>query len=468
MPGALPYRISPRRQAVADFDLLVAGGTVVTGEGRSLSDIGLRDGKVAAVLPRGSSASASRSIDATGLLVVPGFVDTHLHLMEPGDTSREDFPTGTAAAAIAGITTIVEHTHAWPVTDASRLAEKRALLRGRSHVDFGLGAHAWPDRLNEIRGLWEAGVTFVKAFTCKTHGVPAFTYGLLKGLFQEIAAAGAICLVHSEDEDLTARAEAELRQAGRSDPGILFAWRSREAEEVAVSAVGVLARATGATVVVAHASTAEVGDIVARNRASGARIVAETCPQFFYLGEGEVLEHGPFRKFTPPARIRSDHDRARMWGLFNSGGFHHLSCDHAPSTQAQKRSGDMWDAPWGLPGIDSAPSLMVDGALRGLTSMERVVDAYSASPARLYRLAGKGSLHPGADGDLALIDPSAVRTLSNDEVVSKAGWTPFAGREVRGRVVATLLRGVEIAAGGALSGPEAAGRFIPGPGAAQR
>jgi dihydroorotase (multifunctional complex type) len=463
-----PHRISSRRQAVADFDLLIAGGTVVTGEGRSLSDIGLRNGKVAAVVPRGSNASALRSIDATGLLVVPGFVDTHVHLMEPGDTSREDFLSGTAAAAIAGITTIVEHTHAWPVTDASRLAEKRARLGGRSHVDFGLGAHAWPDRLHEIRGLWEAGVTFVKAFTCQTHGVPAFAYGLLNVLFQEVATVGAICLVHSEDEDLTTRAEESLRQAGRSDPGILFAWRSREAEEIAVHGVGVLARSTGARVVVAHASTANVGEIVARYRAAGARIVAETCPQYFFLGEGEVLEQGPFRKFTPPARIRSDHDRARMWDFFNVGGFHHLSCDHAPSTQAQKRTGGMWDVPWGLPGIDTAPALMIDAALQGLTSMERVVDAYSAAPARLYRLAGKGSLHPGADGDLALIDPSAVRTLSNDEVVSKAGWTPFAGREVRGRVVATLLRGVEIASGGALTGTEVSGRFIPGPGTVER
>jgi dihydroorotase (multifunctional complex type) len=453
---------------VADFDLLVAGGTVVTGEGRSPSDIGLRDGRIAAILPQGSSASASRSIDATGLLVVPGFVDTHLHLMEPGDTSREDFPTGTAAAAIAGITTVVEHTHAWPVTDASRLTEKRAHLRGRSHVDFGLGAHAWPDQLDQIRGLWEAGATFVKAFTCNTHGVPAFTYGLLKALFQEIAAAGAICLVHSEDEDLTNRAEEALRQAGRLDPGILFAWRSREAEEVAVSAVGVLALSTRASVVVAHASTADVGGIVAGYRAAGARIVAETCPQYFYVGEAEVLDHGPLRKFTPPARIRSDHDRARMWDAFNCGVFHHLACDHAPSTQAQKGSGGMWDAPWGLPGIDSAPALMIDAALRGLTSMERVVEAYSAAPARLYRMAGKGSLHPGADGDLALIDPAAVRTLSNGEVVSKAGWTPFAGREVRGRVVATLLRGVEIAADGAVSGSEASGRFIPGPGGIER
>ncbi len=449
---------------MADFDLLVSGGTVVTGGGRSLSDIGLKEGRIAGVFPPGTAGTAARTIDAGGLLVAPGFVDTHLHLMDPGDTSREDFPTGTSAAAVAGITTIVEHTHAWPVTDAGRLAEKRAHLRGRSHVDFGLGAHAWPDKLGAIRGLWESGAAFIKAFTCKTHGVPAFTYGILRILFQEIAATGAICLVHSEDEDLTSQAEQALRSSGRSDPGILFAWRSREAEEVAVSAVSVLARSTGASVVVAHNSTADVGEIVARARAAGARIVAETCPQFFYLGEGEVFEQGPFRKFTPPARIRSDHDRVRMWDAFNAGVFHHVSCDHAPSTQAQKQSGGMWEAPWGLPGIDSGPALMIDGALRGETSMERVVEAYSTAPARLYRLAGKGSIHPGADGDLVLIDPSAKWTLSNEAVVSKAGWTPFAGREVKGRVVATLLRGVEIAAGGALTGQEPAGRFVPGPG----
>ncbi len=453
----------------AVLDLAVRGGTVVTARGRARLDVYAAGGRVVALRPPGATGmEARRVVDASGLYVLPGMVDTHVHLMDPGDAEREDFPTGSAAALLQGVTTIVEHSHGWPVTTVARLDEKLAHLRGRSHVDFGLAAHLWPEHMGELAALWASGVTFFKIFTCDTHGVPALGTDLLLEAFDELAGIDGACLVHCEDNAMTAAAEARLRAAGRSDGWIVPEWRSRAAEEVAVAVVALLARLTGARVTVAHASTPDVLDEIARHARAGAPIAAETCPQYLMLREDEVATLGTLRKFTPPARLRSDEEEARMWAAFNSGLVHHLSTDHAPSTRAHKAGHSIWDAHFGLPGLDTTTPLMIDAALSGRTSLERVVEAYATAPARRYRLAGKGSIAEGMAADLAVVDPAARWTLQDSTVHSRAGWTPFAGRDVRGRVVATVLAGQLVAQDGRLLAERPAGRFVSGPGARTR
>lgn len=446
------------------FDLVVRGGLVVTARGRAPLDVYVREGQVVTLESRHQKHRATRVIDAEGLLVLPGMVDTHVHLMDPGDQSREDFPSGTAAAACNGVTTIIEHTHGWPVTTVGRLTEKREYLCGRSYVDFGLAAHVWPDHLPDLRTLWRAGAAFFKIFTCETHGVPAIHADLMLEVLGAVASFDGACLVHCEDDLMTARAEKLLREAGRDDPGVLPEWRSREAELVATGTIALLARLTGARATIAHVSSPETLTILSTEQRFGSPAVAETCPQYLFLREEEVFEHGAFRKFTPPARIRSHADADAMWTAFNSGAVHLLSTDHAPSTAEQKRAGDIWSAHFGLPGLDTTFPLMLDAALTGRTSLERLVTAYAQAPARRYRLHGKGRIGPGADADLVLVDPAARRTLSDGAVRSKARWTPYAGRVVQGRVVTTLLGGSVVVEDGKLA-QERNGRFLPGPGA---
>jgi dihydroorotase len=151
-----------------------------------------------------------------------------------------------------------------------------------------------------------------------------------------------------------------------------------------------------------------------------------------------------------------------MWAAVQDGHIHHLSSDHAPATRAQKSAGSIWDAPFGLPGLDTTAPVLIDAALGGRLSLERVVEAYATAPARRYRLRGKGELLPGCDADLALIDPAARWVIGDEHVRSKAGWTPYAGREVRGKVVGTVLRGTLAAWQGEPAG-EPGGRFVPGP-----
>ncbi len=437
------------------------GGEVVTPAGIIRGGLVAEDGVITQL---GDISPVGELVDITGLVVMPGGVDTHVHLMDPGPTEREDFPHGTRAAAARGVTTIVEHTHAHPIREVPDLTDKRQHLRGRSNVDFGLAAHVWPDRVSNIPDLWHAGVTFFKIFTCTTHGVPGIDPGHLLAALTSIAAVDGRTLIHCEDESITAEAEKVLKAEGRADGRILVEWRNREAELVAIAAASVITRAARAKATFAHVSSREVIDVIEVARRWGADIAAEACPQYFALDEAEVETEGALRKFTPPARIRNDDDRASMWDAVRSGAFSHFSTDHAPSTLAQK-GGDIWAAPFGLPGLDTTFPFLIDAALTGTIDLVTAARLYAQSPAERYGLAPrKGSLTVGADADLVLIDPAANWTVANADVISKAGWSPFAGRTFRGRAIATYLRGTEIARDG-VAHDQRTGQFLAGLGA---
>jgi dihydroorotase (multifunctional complex type) len=422
--------------------LIVKGGTVVSAQGQRRADLIIEEGKVLDVAA--IESTQGEVIDATGLLVLPGMVDTHVHLMDPGPTEREDFPTGTNAAAARGVTTIVEHTHAHPVRTTEDLRDKLGHLEGRANVDFGLAAHVWPDAIGGLPDLAADGITFFKIFTCDTHGVPGLDPAELTDALTSIAAADGRTLIHNEDQSLTADAERRLREEGRTDPGLLIEWRSREAEIVAIACTAAAVLTSGARATFAHVSNPTVLDVIDAFRGLGASIAAEACPQYFALDEDEVRREGALRKFTPPARIRSSRERADMWQAVTESRFSFFSTDHAPSTMEQKTKAGFWEAPFGLPGLDTTMPFLIDAALRGRMDLTDVVRLYSTEPARWYRLA-KGRLGPGADADFVLVDPEGSWTVEGADVISKAGWSPYAGRTFQGRVVATYLRGVEVA-----------------------
>lgn len=444
-------------------DLVIAGGTVVTSRGQQRLDVAISGGRVDRLGPPGV-LEARRFVDAGGLMLLPGGVDSHVHLMDPGSTDREDFPSGTRAAACAGTTTIIEHSHGHPVRTVNDLEAKLDHLDGRSNVDFALAAHAWPgDESAKIR-LWQAGVAFFKVFTCTTHGVPGHDVASLRSHLRTTADIGAVSLIHCEDESLTAAAESLLRAAGRGDAGLVLEWRDRDAEVVAAAVTALLVRRTGAKACIAHVSHAEVAQYLSAERARGADLFAEICPQYLLLREDDIHEHGPFRKFTPPARNRTAADEAEQWQQLRDGRITHVSSDHAPSTAQQKTSGDIWDVHFGLPGLDTTMPLLLDAVVRGRLAYEDVARLYAEVPARLYGLwPRKGSIAPGFDADIVFFDPAPTRTVRNEDVLSKAGWTPFDGRGVHGRVVRTLLRG-EVVSDDGVPADGRSGKFLSGAG----
>ena len=202
------------------FETEIANATIITPEGGYRGTLSMADGRIAAILEE-PSGEADRTVDGEGLVAMPGMVDQHVHFMDPGDTAREDFITGSSAAAVGGVTTVVEHTHSNPVLTADDLREKREYLADRSVVDFGLIAHVFPDTIEHVRSLWQEGVAMFKAFTCTTHGVPGLLPDDLLRLFRSLADADARALVHCEDEFITEDNEERLRAALRDDYGII-------------------------------------------------------------------------------------------------------------------------------------------------------------------------------------------------------------------------------------------------------
>ncbi len=444
-------------------DLVVRDGDVVSPAGRERCDLLIDDGKVVGRTASGT-AEGREIVQASGLVVLPGGVDPHVHMMDPGLTEREDFPTGTAAAAVGGVTSIVEHHRSLPfVLDAATLTEKAAYLSGRSRIDFALFGGGHPDNIGELLPMWRAGAACFKVFTCNLHGVPAVPAGRMLTLFREVASFGGLCLIHAEDEYMTAENEERLRASGRTDFRVIHEWRSKEAEQVAVNTVALLARMSDCRVIVAHASHPEVCDLVGRERALGARLMVESCPQYFHLTEDEIEEWGPFHKFTPPARTEADRDA--MWGRLEAGDIDMICADHAPSTREQKKAGGVWESPFGVPGVETNLELMLTGVAEAKLSLERLVAARSEVPAKAYGLSPrKGHLGVGADADFVLVDLEATRTLRDEDVVAKVGWTPFGGREVRGRAIRTFVRGRMAAEEGRAVVDPGWGRFLPGPG----
>jgi dihydroorotase len=444
-------------------DLAIHNATLVTPRGRRRAHLYATDGRITAITDE--RQAARETVDAAGLYLLPGAVDGHVHFQDPGDTTREDFISGSSAAAAGGVTTVIEHTHSNPVRTPADLHEKVNYLRDRSLIDFGLAAHAWPGWSEQVPPLWEAGITFFKVFTCTTHGVPGFDPAQLLTTFRMLASVDGLCLVHCEDESITADNEAELRAAGRLDPAVVIEWRTREAEEVATNTMALLARLTGVRAIAAHVSHPAAVDLLQRERERGARLWLETCPQYLYLREDEVLDCGGFRKFTPPARLRAAADAEAMWRRVAEGPITHVSTDHAPATRAQKTEGSIWEVHFGLPGVETTLTMLLNGVAEGRLSLERVVELVAETPARLYGLyPRKGSLQVGADADLVLVDLAAERVLRDEDVVSRAGWTPYAGRRVVGRPTHTFSRGRLVARDGQPTARPGWGDFVPGPG----
>lgn len=440
------------------FNTEITNAMIVTSEERYHGTIGISNGRIVAILEE-PSGDAEHTVDAEGLAALPGMVDQHVHFMDPGDNAREDFIRGSSAAAVGGVTTVVEHTHSNPVLTTDDLRQKKKYLADRSVIDFGLMAHVFPETIVHVPALWEEGVAMFKAFTCTTHGVPGLLPDDVLRLFRSLSENGARALVHCEDEFITEDNEERLRKALRDDYGIIPEWRSVEAELVAVNTVALLARLTGANVTVAHASQPEVVDLVNRERQLGAQLSIESCPQYFYLDTDEVRKHGPTRKFTPPAREAPAGDL--MWERLARGEIDLISTDHAPSTMDQKFGSDIWDCPFGLPGVETTLTMLLNAAAEDRLTLEGIVRAYSETPARLLGLyPRKGAIRPGSNADIVLVDPEEEHVLKNEDIVSKAGWTPFDGRRVKGRPIMTFLRGELVAERGRVFADPGTGSFV--------
>ncbi|MFB8240824.1 allantoinase AllB [Kitasatospora purpeofusca] len=427
---------------------------VVLPDGERPADVLVRDGKIERIAPHGTlPADGHRVTDLGDTALLPGLVDTHVHVNEPGRTEWEGFATATRAAAAGGVTTIVDMplNSVPPTTTLAGLEAKRKTAEGQAWVDLGFWGGAVPDNLADLEPLHRAGVFGFKSFLAPS-GVDEFPHLEAAGLeaaLAEQARLGALAIIHAEDPAVLA--------AAPQQPGVHYrdflASRPAGAETAAVARLLDAARRTGARVHVLHVSSAAVLPLLRRARADGVEVTAETCPHYLTLAAERIPDGGTAFKCCPP--IRDEANRDALWEALAAGEFIAVVSDHSPSTPDLKLlpehggSGD-FAAAWG--GIASLqlglPAVWTEARRRGRTLAE-VVGWMSAGPAGLVGLGGrKGAIAVGHDADLVAFDPDGVFAVHAAELHHRNPVTPYAGRTLTGAVRTTWLRGRVVDPGG--------------------
>ncbi|WP_235562969.1 allantoinase AllB [Microbacterium sp. Root53] len=393
----------------------------------------LRDGLIAAVEPFDPSADVVLD-DARVLL--PGLVDSHVHLNEPGRTDWEGFATGTAAAAAGGITTVVEMPlNSIPVTiDPSALAAKRAAARGKLAVDVAYWGGAVPENLGSLGALLDAGVVGVKCFMAPS-GIDEFGHldadGVERAL-AELAPRDGLLIAHAElDEHLS-----EAHGPGFRD---FVATRPPEGEVAAIRIVIEAARRTGARAHIVHVAAADALDDVRAARAAGVRITVETCPHYLTLRAEEVPDGAGTFKCCPPIRDGANQDR--LWDGVLDGTIAAIVSDHSPATADLKLKPDLGEAWGGIAGVQTGLAAVWTEARRRGIALERILPLFTTGPADLVRLADRGRIAPGAPAHLAVFDPEAEFEVDAARLEYRNKLSPWHGARLRGVVAETWLHG---------------------------
>ncbi len=415
------------------FDLIVQGGTTVTPNGAESVDIGVRDGRIAA-LGALDAAKGAEVLDARGLHVLPGVIDTQVHFREPGHEHKEDLASGTAAAALGGVTAVFEMPNTSPATlSAEDLDDKLARARGRAWVDHAFFIGAAAENVEEL-GMLERrpGCCGVKVFMGSSTGSllvedDETLLDVLKNGTRRVA-------VHAEDE---ARLRERLQLVrGGADVAMHPEWRDVEIARRATERLLRLARRAARRVHVLHVTTAEEIPILTDNKALA---TMEVTPQHLTLAAPECYERlGTRAQMNPP--IRDAGHRDALWRALAEGVVDVIGSDHAPHTLEEKAK-PYPASPSGMAGVQTLLPLMLDHVNAGRLSLERLVDLTSAGPARIYGIAGKGRIAVGYDADFSIVDLTARREITNAWIASKCGWSPFDGMSVTGWPKATVIRG---------------------------
>ena len=416
-------------------DLVVRSRRTVLPDGERPAAVAVREGRIAAVLPYDAGADAAEDVDLGDVALLPGLVDSHVHVNEPGRTEWEGFVTATRAAAAGGVTTIVDMplNSLPPVVTAGALAVKREAAEGRCAVDVGFWGGAVPGNVPELRRLHDAGVYGFKCFVSPS-GVeefPELDEAGVRAAMREIASFGGLLVVHAEDP---------ARLTEPSGPGYaeFLASRPADSEGAAISLFARLAAETGCRAHIVHLSAAGSLPLLDEWRARGARISAETCPHYLTLTAGDVPEGGTEFKCCPP--IRDAGNRERLWEGLASGRIGCVVSDHSPCVPELKAGG--FDTAWG--GISSLqlglPAVWTAARARG-HGLSDVVRWMAAGPAELVGMSAKGRIAPGADADLVAFDPDRTFTVDPAALRHRHPVTPYAGRELTGVVERVWLRG---------------------------
>ncbi len=405
-----------------NFDLVVKNGRVCMPRGLKDLDIWITDGRVAAL---GGPHRADEEIDASGMLVLPGVIDAHVHFRDPGPTYKEDWESGSLSAAAGGVTTVVDQPNTDPRTlDARSFELKLDRAKNHSVVDFCI--NGGPGKIKELVKLGAAAIGEI--FTYE------HTDTQLEKLLKEVEEARALPTVHAEDGQII-KEETEKLQA-EVDPEVYSTARPKMAEATAVEKVLSLVQRAH----ICHLSTFQGLDLLKDARKAGKKVSCEVCPHHLLFNRNDYRKQGSFLKMNPPLRDPSDNEA--LWAGLRDGSIDIIASDHAPHLPEEKKQG-IWEAPAGVPGVETMLPLMLMAVRSNLITLDRLVSAMAAKPAEIFGLKYKGQIAPGKDADLVLVDTKAITRINADRLHSRADWTPYEGR----RAIfprATIVRGTVV------------------------
>jgi len=442
------------------FDLILESRRLVTPTGTRAGAVLVRDGRIAGIDPSGArSEPAIERADLGDRWLVPGVVDTHVHVNQPGRTEWEGFETAGRAAAAGGVTTIVDMPlNSSPATvEAAALRAKRAEAEGRCLVDVGFWGGVVPGNERELEGLAAEGALGFKCFLVPS-GIPEFAHVTEEDLARAmpiVARLGLPLLVHAE---APGPIDAAARSLGSADPRRYTTWLASRPPGAEVEAVRMLVRLcerTGCRTHVVHVAAAEALPEIAAAKARGLPLTAETCPHYLTFAAEDIADGATEFKCAPPIRGRAN--RETLWQELLAGTLDLVASDHSPCPPAMKSvdRGDFMAAWGGVASLELGLAAVWTGAItRGIDPLVVVRDWMSAGPARLAGLVGrKGALVPAADADLVVWDPDAVWAPRADALHQRHPITPYVGHELRGRVLATYVRGRRVFEAGRFASP---------------
>jgi len=454
---------APSRQAGAP-DLIVRGKRVITPEGERAAAIHIRGGVISAITDFDNISTGSPLHDAGASAVMPGLVDTHVHINEPGRTEWEGFSSATRAAAAGGITTLIEMplNSIPPTTTAAAFREKVAAAAGKLWVDTGFWGGVVPGNVGELRALWQAGVFGFKCFLVPS-GVPEFSHVTesdLRAALPELARLGAPLLAHAELPGPMEAAAAKLSKGGTRRHATWLASRPRAAENEAIALLLKLAREFRARVHVVHLSSSDAISPFQKAKAEGLAVSVETCPHYLTFAAEEIPDNGTEFKCAPPIREREN--REKLWSALGDGTIDFIATDHSPCPPAMKLpdEGDFLRAWGGIASLElSLPAVWTQAGSRGY-AVPRLAAWLSSGPARLAGLEKrKGAIAVGFDADLVIWNPAASFEVVPARLHQRHKITPYAGRKLAGAVETTFLRGRKIFDRGEFS-PSPLGRVL--------
>ena len=448
-----------------NYDLLIHDGIVVTETAIVEMDIAVKEGKIAALGKLDEKMTADHEIDAKNLVVFPGLVDPHVHFREPGPNEEEDFYTGSRAAAAGGVTTVLEQpVDSPPTTTVERFNEKIQIAKQKSFVDFGLWGGVVPDNLDEIEGLTLAGACFFKAFICSSDPIyPMVDDGVMLRAMQKISACGKAIAIHAENQSIVECFTAMFNKLPSVRGSDYVTSRPAIAETEAIQRMIFLAKHANVNLHILHLSAAEGADLIAQAQKTGQKVTVETCPHYLVLDNKSMDVYGPYAKCNPPLREKDNQEK--LWRALRNGTISCLVSDHSPYTSEDKDSGleDIRLAPPGINGLELGLPLMIsEGVHAGKATLIDLALWMSTNPAKLMGIyPQKGHISIGADADFVLVDPKKKWEVVSEKLETKNKWSPYAGWQLQGKVMQTILRGKTVYQEGTFLKGAGYGKFVP-------